>query len=270
VDHSNVKWSISPGVRSTCTADGAALVDPKVGHYYTLNGVAARVWVTIETSPSGIAAEDIVDLLETHFEVPREELERDTAQCLADLQLAGLAGEKVIAGDESSADRVSSSSQSGARVHESGHEGGRTMVHEQDFVQRFETVESLIDQLFPQTIQGGMDWRAKKLKDFIDNAPGKVHGNLGDVRKELELSLSDSQARRLFKKSTGISIKEYARKRRLVLAAKQLQNTDQPIKVVATEAGYQTSRGFEKGFANMFRLTPLEFRRMWHRSQVTA
>ena len=105
--NSSAAWLVVPGVRSTCTAGGAALVDPNVGHYYTLNGVAARVWVTIEGSPWGIATEDIVDVLETHFEGPRKELERDASDCLAELQLAGLAGEKVVAGDESSADPAS-------------------------------------------------------------------------------------------------------------------------------------------------------------------
>jgi AraC-like DNA-binding protein len=264
------EWLVFSGVRSCYSQDGAVLLDLRHGHYYTLNGVAARVWAVIETSPSGIAAEDIVDALETHFKAPREELERDAAQCLADLQQAGLARQKVAVSDESSLDRISTSSPSGARVRESGHEGKQIMIYEQHFVQRFETVESLADQLFQQGLERDIDWRAKKLKDFIDNAPGKTHGSLRDVCGQLQLSLSDRQARRLFKDSTGISIREYGRKRRLVLAAKQLQNTDEPVKAIATDAGYHSHHGFRKGFYSMFRLTPMEFRRMWHRSQVTA
>ncbi len=144
------------------------------------------------------------------------------------------------------------------------------MIYEQHSVQRLESVESLVDQLFPQAIQSNMEWRAKKLKDFIDKTCGKVHGNLSDVCKELELSLSDRQASRLFKESAGISIKEYARRRRLVFAAKQLQDTDEPIKVIATDAGYQTHQAFKKSFSDMFCISPLEFRRMWHRTQVTT
>ncbi len=148
--------------------------------------------------------------------------------------------------------------------------GASLTIYEQPFVQRLETVESLVDQLFPQAIQRNMEWRAKKLKDFIDNAPGKILGNLGDVCNELELPLSVRQARRLFRGTTGVSINEYARKRRLVSAARQLQDTDESVKVIATDAGYHTHKAFAKSFHDMFQLTPMEFRRMWHRTQVTA
>jgi AraC-like DNA-binding protein len=264
------EWLVSSGVRSRYSQAGAVLLDFGREHYYALNGFAARVWSVIETSPSGIALEDIVDALGTHFEIPREELERDAAQCLADLQREGLARGRVAASDESSVDRMSSSSRGEERVREPGHEGRQIMIHEQHFVQRFETAGSLVDELLQQGFERHIDWRAKKLKDFIDNAPGKIHGSLRDVCGQLQLSLSDRQARRLFKDSTGISISEYARKRRLALAAKQLQDTAQPIKVIAADAGYQTHKAFAKSFYDMFELTPMEFRRMWQRSQVLA
>ena len=108
------EWLVSSGVRSRYSQDGAVLLDLRHGHYYTLNGVAARVWALIETSPSGIAAEDIVDVLETHFKAPREELESDATQCLVDLQRAGLVRERVAVRDEPSTDRISASSPSGA------------------------------------------------------------------------------------------------------------------------------------------------------------
>jgi transcriptional regulator GlxA family with amidase domain len=144
------------------------------------------------------------------------------------------------------------------------------MIYEQPFVQKLETLESMVDQLFPQAVQRDMDWRTKKVKDFIDNTPGKVLGSVGDLCEELELPLSVRQARRLFKESTGISINEYARKRRLLFAARQLQDTDEPVKVIATDAGYHTHKAFAKSFHDLFRLSPMEFRRMWHRIQVTA
>jgi transcriptional regulator GlxA family with amidase domain len=137
-------------------------------------------------------------------------------------------------------------------------------------IQELETLESLVDQIFPQGIATNMDWRAKKLKNYIDNAEGNVNESLGHVCSQLQLSLSDRQARRLFKESLGTSMKDYARKRRLVFAAKQLQDTDEPIKVIATNAGYHTKDGFRKAFYEMFQLTPVEFRRFWQRRHVAA
>jgi Coenzyme PQQ synthesis protein D (PqqD) len=84
------RWVVSPGVRSTCVEDGAVLLDIKNGRCYSLNPVAARVWVAIEGSPEGISLADIVDILEMHFEVPRPEMERDTADCLKKLQRKSL------------------------------------------------------------------------------------------------------------------------------------------------------------------------------------
>jgi AraC-like DNA-binding protein len=175
---------------------------------------------------------------------------------------------------------VAASDESGVNAYplrqKAGHEianhymGDQVMAYEQQFVQRFETLESLVGQLFQEGLKRDVDWRAKKLKDFIDDFPGKIHGSLRDVCDQLQLSLSERQARRLFKDSTGISAREYTRKRRLVIAARQLQDTDEPIKVIATDAAYRTVQGFEKGFYAMFRLTPMEFRKMWHRSHLIA
>jgi methylphosphotriester-DNA--protein-cysteine methyltransferase len=149
-------------------------------------------------------------------------------------------------------------------------EEDRTIVGNQPFVLRLETLESLVDRLFPQGVKSNMEWRANKLKNLIDNAPGEVNESLGHVCSQLQLSLSDRQARRLFKEAAGISMKDYARKRRLVFAAQQLQNPDQPIKVLATNAGYHTYQGFSKAFYDMFGLAPAEFRRLWQRRHVGA
>jgi methylphosphotriester-DNA--protein-cysteine methyltransferase len=143
-------------------------------------------------------------------------------------------------------------------------------IWKQASIQELETLESLVDRLFPQGVESNMDWRTKKLKNYIDNAEGNVIESLGHVCSQLQLPLSDRQARRLFKESLGISMKDYARKRRLVFAAKQLQNTDEPIKVIATDAGYHTQHGFRKAFYDMFRLTPAEFRKFWQRRHVYA
>src|SRR5260370_27457559 len=81
-----VKWAVSSHVRATYTADGAALLDIDNGMFYSLNEVGARIWVTIETSTTGITLESIVGALETHYQIPRQRLERDTAKSLEDLQ----------------------------------------------------------------------------------------------------------------------------------------------------------------------------------------
>ena len=96
-DH-GARWLASPEVRSTRTGSGAVVLNTKNGLYYRLKPGAARVWVVIEGSPTGIGFEGIVDVLETHFTVSREELDRNARNCLAELQLAGLVRRRVAAG----------------------------------------------------------------------------------------------------------------------------------------------------------------------------
>src|SRR5260221_5632140 len=86
----SANWMVSPHVRATYTADGAVLLDINKGICYGLDAVASRLWVTIETSPTGITLEGIVGAVETHFPVSRQELEHDTVEWLDKLQRMGL------------------------------------------------------------------------------------------------------------------------------------------------------------------------------------
>ncbi|SRR5260370_364428 len=83
-------WVISPEVRATYSEDGAVLLDIRKGLCYSLNPVAARVWSTVQASPSGIDLCGLADAVETHYKIPHEELERDINEYLAKLEEMGL------------------------------------------------------------------------------------------------------------------------------------------------------------------------------------
>jgi len=85
-----LKWTASLDVRTTYSKDGAVLFDIKKGISYSLNLVAAKIWTIIESSPSGITSEGIVDTLEIHFQIPRRQLEEDTSDWLDKLQKLNL------------------------------------------------------------------------------------------------------------------------------------------------------------------------------------
>ncbi len=119
-------------------------------------------------------------------------------------------------------------------------------------------------------VSAEIDWRAGRMKELIDSHPYKAHCNLDDVCKQLGLPMSGRQARRLFKGSTGIGFREYSKNRCLVTAAEKLLTTNMPIKVVAAEAGYQSSCHFARSFKALFHLNPMEFRRIWHRREFAA
>jgi hypothetical protein len=86
----NAMWLVSPDVRSTYSEDGAVLLDIRKGLCYSLNPVAARVWSTVEASPSGINFLGLVEALETHYKISHEQLESDVTEYLTKLQEMGL------------------------------------------------------------------------------------------------------------------------------------------------------------------------------------
>jgi len=86
----NAKWLASPDVRSTYSEDGAVLLDIRKGLCYSLNPVAARVWSAVEASPSGVDLRGLVETMETHYTVPREQLEHDVDGYLSKLENMGL------------------------------------------------------------------------------------------------------------------------------------------------------------------------------------
>lgn len=108
-----------------------------------------------------------------------------------------------------------------------------------------------------------MDWRTRKIKEFIDTHPVQGRQNLDDVCKQLGLSMSGRQARRLFKLSTGVGIRDYARNRRLSLAVEQLEVPNTPIKAIAADLGFHSARQFRRHFKEFFGLSPQEFRGVW-------
>ena len=83
-------WLISPDALATYNRDGAVVLDIPKGICYSLNATASRIWFAMESSPSGITLEGIVGAIETHFEIPHQELEADTADCLDKLERMGL------------------------------------------------------------------------------------------------------------------------------------------------------------------------------------
>ena len=81
---------------------------------------------------------------------------------------------------------------------------------------------------------------------------------LEDVAKSAHVSLAHLY--RLFPVYTGMTIKEYARLRRMAKAAVKLRNSDIQIIEVALAYGYESQDSFSKAFVRHFGITPGEYR----------
>ena len=66
---------------------------------------------------------------------------------------------------------------------------------------------------------------------------------------------------RVFLASTGITVGEYIRKRRMSEAAKELVFTEKPIKQLASEYQYESQAAFTRSFMGVYRITPGKLRR---------
>ncbi len=146
------------------------------------------------------------------------------------------------------------------------------MIYGRPVIRAVASPDVFFERVLPRAVSpsADTDWRAKKLKDFIDQQQGKVRWRLGDTCTKLGFAMSDRQARRLFKLSMGVGIKEYSMNRRLASAAEQLRATNVSIKAIAIDMGYQTTGHFTRGFKELFYLTPLEFRKICRLREIAA
>jgi methylphosphotriester-DNA--protein-cysteine methyltransferase len=60
-----------------------------------------------------------------------------------------------------------------------------------------------------------MDWRVAKLIEAIDTHSGATDWDLEHACRELDLDISPAYAARLFKRHTGLGVRQYTKKRRL-------------------------------------------------------
>jgi AraC-like DNA-binding protein len=115
-----------------------------------------------------------------------------------------------------------------------------------------------------------IDWRVKRLVRFIDKQDGKLGWNLNHICEQLELGVSGSHSAKLFKQHTGIGIREYAKKRRLTVAAGKLKETTNSVKEIAIELGYRTPNDLRRQFKQLFYLSPSEFRTVYRQADQSG
>jgi len=81
--------------------------------------------------------------------------------------------------------------------------------------------------------------------------------------------ISESKLRKIFKEDTGKTINEYLTEMRIEKAKDYLCNTDDPIRMIASNVGYDT-RHFGKQFKYSTGLTPLHWRTRNRRTYLKA
>jgi AraC-like DNA-binding protein len=117
-----------------------------------------------------------------------------------------------------------------------------------------------LELLLPPTNQNTADWRAVRLRRFIDDHDGNVGCSLGDLCRQLDLGITPSHASRVFRSALGIGVREYMKRVRLGAAGRKLESTSLSIKEIAADLGYKTPADLFRQFKQAFRITPKRFR----------
>jgi len=104
-----------------------------------------------------------------------------------------------------------------------------------------------------------MDWL-----DRMNSAMDYIETNLADNISYDQLAhiacCSTYHFQRMFPFITGVSLSEYIRRRRLTLAAFELQTTDVKVIDVALKYGYESPEAFARAFKNLHGIIPISAR----------
>jgi AraC-like DNA-binding protein len=112
------------------------------------------------------------------------------------------------------------------------------------------------------------DWRVEQILHFVNTQDGKLGWDLSELCAQLDLGITGSHAAKLFSRHTGTGIREYAKERRLTLAAQQLRSTNDSVKQIALELGYRTPNDLRRQFKKRFCLNPTEFRTAYRQATI--
>src|SRR5258708_8550031 len=116
------------------------------------------------------------------------------------------------------------------------------MVYESPAVQYQGAFNDVLRRLFPnpRKERPSMDRRIMKLLHFIDSHEGSIGWDLNHTCRELRLDISGAYAARLFKRCTGLAVREYAKTKRLFMSARRLTPTYIPLKPLPAQSAYHS------------------------------
>lgn len=101
-----------------------------------------------------------------------------------------------------------------------------------------------------------LDKRVQSILGMIESGTAVATGDLA-----ITFQLSPSYLRRLFKRQTGVSLRELLIEQKLQRAAKLLANGHMSVKEIAYTVGYEHSSSFVRAFERRFTQAPTCYRK---------
>lgn len=116
-------------------------------------------------------------------------------------------------------------------------------------------------------LQGFVAATSVRDRERLDRVLSYLHAHYGRPVRLATLAgiaaMSESQLQRFFKCCTRMSVSDYLLQLRIGRACSLLLESDRPVALIATEAGYRHPSYFTRQFRAAKGMTPLEFRRQF-------
>jgi AraC-like DNA-binding protein len=113
--------------------------------------------------------------------------------------------------------------------------------------------------------RGAVGWFFALADERLSAAMGAMHGDpaqrwtLQELAERAGMSRSSFAAK--FKETVGATPMEYLTRWRMLLAADRLENSDDPISVIAFSLGYESESAFSTAFKRVMGCSPRQFSR---------
>jgi len=104
-----------------------------------------------------------------------------------------------------------------------------------------------------------MDW-LDRMNDAMDYIESKLADHISYDKIAQTACCSTYHFQRMFPFITGVTLSEYIRRRRLTLAAFELQTTDVKVIDIALKYGYESPEAFTRAFKNLHGVMPVSAR----------
>lgn len=104
------------------------------------------------------------------------------------------------------------------------------------------------------------DQMVQIVSQAIDYIETNLHDKLDLDRVANALHYSKFYLHRIFKKTVGLTIHDYIKRRQITESAKLLVYSQKPIIEIALVSGYESQQAFTDYFKAMYKVTPLKFR----------
>jgi AraC-like DNA-binding protein len=110
----------------------------------------------------------------------------------------------------------------------------------------------------PLAVLPAGDYHSTQIKDYLRE---NMHRPLRLAEIARHIQLTEEHAARLFRRATGLTIQEYARRMRMEQAKHYLATTEKNLSEIAQLAGFASLTVFSRNFKREVGITPSEYRR---------